>query len=471
MNFKNNFNSYIMKTFRIFLAISFLALSFHTAAQKKGGCSLCKMDIKDQHFIAQAELNGNSVSFDAIECLVNHLKLNETTNKMMVADYQSGKLMPATTAFYLKSPAIQSPMGANISAYATEKAAQNMQKLKGGEVLNWTMLQEKFKSSKFGSSSESHHHHTSRPDIYAPTGIVGDHLHGKGGKMLSAKYMYMAMNGNRTRNKVIEDETIYEMYSVAPQNMSMQMIMLSGMYAVSDNLTFMAMQNFVLNDMKLTHKMSSEGMPMLHDFATSSTGFGDLKLAALIGILAKEKYSFHFNTGLSIPLGSISKRDKTPMSESAKLPYAMQLGTGTYDATLGGTLRGSTKTSSWGIQHLSTFRIGNNSQGYNFGNQHQLNIWGTWMMAPKVSSSLRLNGFISEAIKGKDAELMPMMVPTANGANYQRQLVRVYGGINSLTLSKSIMATAEVGFPILQNNAGIFMNESLSLNTGLRFIL
>ena len=35
--------------------------------------------------------------------------------------------------------------------------------------------------------------------------------------------------------------------------------------------------------------------------------------------------------GISIPTGSINKRDVTPMSSDARLGYAMQNGTGTYD--------------------------------------------------------------------------------------------------------------------------------------------
>ena len=34
---------------------------------------------------------------------------------------------------------------------------------------------------------------------------------------------------------------------------------------------------------------------------------------------------------MSIPTGGINKRDVTPMSSDARLGYAMQNGTGTYD--------------------------------------------------------------------------------------------------------------------------------------------
>ncbi|WP_162628244.1 nitrous oxide reductase accessory protein NosL [Arcticibacterium luteifluviistationis] len=448
-----------------------LLFSLGAFGQKQSACSLCKMDISDVRFMAFAEIKNTKLSFDAAECLVNYIKLNTEAKNLQVTDYQTGNLIEATSAFYLKSADIPSPMGANISAYATEKAAQSMQKQKGGEVMNWDTLQKRFKSSKFGSNTESHHHHSSRPDIYGPTGIMGDHLHGKGGKMLSVKYMTMPMNGNRSSSKLIEDEAVFANYMVSPQQMNMQMFMISGMYAISDKVTLMAMQNFRINNMTLTHKMVMEGMPMYHDFETKATGFGDLNLNTLIGLISKENYSFHLNTGLSVPLGSISNRDKTPMSESAKLPYAMQLGSGTYDATIGGTLRGSREKSSWGIQHLSTFRMGKNQYDYNLGDLHQMNLWTTHSLTSKLSTSLRINATVSGAINGKDDELMPMMVPTAKGSNYERQIIRAFAGINSFTLTKGILASAEIGLPVFQHSAGVFMDETFTLNTGLRFIL
>ena len=37
----------------------------------------------------------------------------------------------------------------------------------------------------------------SRPDAHAPIGVMGDHTHDKGEWMLSYRYMYMNMTGNR----------------------------------------------------------------------------------------------------------------------------------------------------------------------------------------------------------------------------------------------------------------------------------
>ncbi len=458
---------------KIIKIISLLFLSVGANAQTNGSCSLCKMDINDSHFRANAELNNRTLAFDATECLVNFLKLNPSAQNLTVADYQTEEQIEAKTAFYLKSKTLKSPMGANISAYKTEKAATEMRRKKGGEVINWTELLKRFESSKFGSVEENihHHHHANRPDLYAPSGVMGDHMHAKGGKMLSFRYMNMEMDGNRQGSNKISSEELLQNFMMVPQSMTMQMYMLGGMYAVSHRLTLMAMQNVVVKNMSITHMMMMDGMPMSRDFKTSSSGLSDLKLAALIGVLANSNNSFHINTGLSIPLGSIKNRAQTPMNESAKMPYAMQLGSGTFDAQFGGTLKGNNNENSWGVQQLNTIRIGKNTQDYRFGNVHEINGWASHAFSNKLSTSVRLNGQIDGAITGMDTELMPMITPTAQTGNYKRQLIRSFIGFNAFAFNNNFLLSAELGTPIYQNNSGVFMNESLTLNAGLKLIL
>ncbi|MGB0851278.1 MAG: nitrous oxide reductase accessory protein NosL, partial [Bacteroidia bacterium] len=442
-------------------------------AQKAGNCGLCKMDINDTRFLAKAELlSGEIVYFDAAECLINFLKENDTKVKISwVADYNSKKSIDATKAYYLKSKGLPSPMGANLSAYETEEAAKAMKKQKGGEVLDWEALRVKFENSRFGSVEGGHHHHGGRPDMYGPAGVMGDHLHAKGGKMLSLCYMNMGMEGSRSGTELLSDAEVHANHMVSPQDMRMSMYMLGGMWAPSDRVTLMLMQNLVSNKMDLTSKMMMGGMTMVRDFSTSSVGFGDLKASAMIGLWSKYHSSIHLNTGVSVPLGSVERTDETPMKEAAKLPYAMQLGSGTVDANIGATYRGSSGQVSWGLQQLNTLRFGENSQGYNFGNMYQSNVWGAYAINKRFSSSLRVNGSIYEAIDGQDDELSIMMVPTANPANYERQLVRGFIGVNSLLANESILISAEFGAPLYQHTDGIFMNETMSLNACVKLIL
>ena len=61
----------------------------------------------------------------------------------LVTDYLNPTiLIDAKTATYLISPAIQSPMGANLSAFATKEDAEKFVKTDADKLLNWQEIQE-----------------------------------------------------------------------------------------------------------------------------------------------------------------------------------------------------------------------------------------------------------------------------------------------------------------------------------------
>ena len=230
-------------TCTIYFVTGILLASFQlTMAQNR--CAHCGMDIKKELFRSSVQqIDGKLFEFDAIECLVNYIKTKDQSKytNFEVTDFLSGKSIPAKTAFYLKSKKLPSPMGAYLTAYVNKEEAQKQKAKSGGEVYDWETLLERFVSSDFGHIG--HHHHGVLS--YAPTGIMGDHLHPKGGLMVSVRYMYMYMEGNRQGSDRIADEEVYDSYMVVPQEMKMDMAMLGVMYAPSDKLTLMLMQNFI----------------------------------------------------------------------------------------------------------------------------------------------------------------------------------------------------------------------------------
>ena len=62
----------------------------------------------------------------------------------LVTDFlKPATLIDAKTATYLISPAVQSPMGANLSAFATKDAAKKFIKKDGDHLSNWQEIQNK----------------------------------------------------------------------------------------------------------------------------------------------------------------------------------------------------------------------------------------------------------------------------------------------------------------------------------------
>lgn len=281
------------------------------------------------------------------------------------------------------------------------------------------------------SHGEGHNTGT-RADSHAPIGVMGDHMHKEGEFMLSFRHMTMNMSGNVQGSDDISNEEIVTTVAnnttaapptlrIVPQDMTVDMQMLGMMYAPSDYVTLMAMINYVTRDMRLTTFQGASGTTELGDFNTKSSGLGDTKLGLLLAGPQSGYHKVHFNFGLSVPTGSIDETDTilTPMGTTpeVRLPYTMQLGTGTHDLTLGVTYNGHSLTNSWGVQYLGTARLGTNDAGYSWGDEHNARAWWQYLWNPAFSSGLNLHHKVSEDIFGND-ENIAGPVQTADPINY-----------------------------------------------------
>ena len=457
---------------KLTLVLSFtLSLFFGEIFAQNTQCVHCNMTIKDKLHRAEATIEGKTFNYDAIECLINYIKTKNKTHVSLlkVADYKTGELINAKKATYLVSENIPSPMGANLSAFKNFKHASILKSKQGGILYNWESIKEKFENSSFGANTHNHH----RPDAHAPIGVMGDHLHSKGSFMVSFRYMDMTMKENKMGANNISNTEIHNNYMVAPNEMEMKMQMLGFMYAPSDNITLMLMQNFIKKNMSSTAKMMMGGMDMMEDFSTKSSGLGDMKLSAMINLFNNHKTSLHINSSINIPIGEITVRDNTPMMNDAKLPYAMQLGSGTLDVTLGSTYKENYANTSWGTQFLSIIRTGKNTENYRLGNIYQLNIWGAYNFKEYLSFSGRILGVSQNKITGLDEDLNPMMVPAANINNYGGEKIKAFVGMNVAfpkeSIFKNIRFGVEAGAPIYEYYNGIQMNENLTLNFGVKY--
>lgn len=109
-------------------------------------CDYCSMTIVDrQHAAEMVSEKGKAFKFDAIECMLNYDREHAEipVALYLTADFDNpGKLIDATTATYLQSEALPSPMGANLSAFSTPTAAKEKQQQYGGELYEWDDLKE-----------------------------------------------------------------------------------------------------------------------------------------------------------------------------------------------------------------------------------------------------------------------------------------------------------------------------------------
>lgn len=308
---------------------------------------------------------------------------------------------------------------------------------------------------------------SARPDGHAPIGVMGDHYHKKGKFMVSYRFMPMWMKDNIQSSKDITNESIYQNFMVAPQKMNMNMHMLGVMYAPSDQVTLMVMGNYISNSMDLRTRMGVK-------FTTESGGLGDITVSSLIKIMNNNRQSVHGNVGISIPTGDIDQRDAIPMMNNAQLAYPMQLGSGTWDPTLGLTYLGQSNKISWGAQSKYKFRLGENSENYTFGNRFDLVGWGAVKVSDYFSFSTSLSYFNTQKINGVDADLNPRMMPLFNTNNSGRNQMDIGLGTNFFVPKgslKNLRIGAEIKIPAYQKVNGIQMKNTLMATFGIQYAI
>lgn len=336
------------------------------------------------------------------------------------------------------------------------------------------------------SAKADDYHSGLRADSHAPIGVMGDHMHSAGEWMVSIRGMRMEMEGNRDGTSSLSPEEIVTTVPnrffgtpmqpptlrVVPTKMATDMIMVGGMYAPTDTLTLMLMANYIDREMDHITFQGGAGTTRLGEFTTRAKGWGDTKVSALIRLYEDEIHHVHFNAGLSLPTGSITQEDEvlTPMGmrPTLRLPYAMQLGSGTYDLLPGLTYYGQKDRFGWGAQYAGTFQLCDNDEGYSWGNKHQMNIWGSYLIAPAVSISARLTAEQESQIDGIDSDIVAP-VQTADPDNFGGRRLSAALGINTVVPNGALKGhrfSAELTLPVSQDLNGPQMERDHAIMLG-----
>ena len=312
----------------------------------------------------------------------------------------------------------------------------------------------------------------SRVDSHAPIGVMGDHRHEKGEVMFSYRFMNMLMEGMRDGTTSLNSADVtapngsYN-FMVTPTRMPMTMHMGGAMFGLSDEVTLMAMVPYLSNSMD--HVTRTE-----MSFTTKSSGIGDLKAGAMIGLGETGNQSFHMNAMLSIPTGSITQQGVTPMSNGMlmQLPYHMQIGSGTWDFSPAITWLGQRgENVSWGVQGGGTIRLGTNDRNWALGNRIVLSGWLARVLNRNVSAALRLNTSAVGDIEGKDAMANPMMVPTARTDLSSGKTVKAGFSLNFyLPQAKAFRIAFEGFYPLYRNLDGPQLETDWSFILGLQVV-
>ncbi len=272
-----------------------------------------------------------------------------------------------------------------------------------------------------------------RPDAHAPIGVMRDHLHQKGEFMASYRYSQMKMDGLRNNSGSVSNSEALTRRGVIPLSMRMKMDMIGLMYGLTDDVTLSAMGTVISKEMDHRRSNGSE-------FERKSDGIGDSKINASYGLVNNGNDSLLLNLGLSLPTGSIDQHFL-----GARLPYPMQIGSGSYELLPGVSYTALRNGYSYGGQVNASFKFDTNDNGYKLGDSYNATAWIARNLTRSLSISTRLDYNKYEAIEGRDTTLNATALVTADNAALDRETIDGLVGVNYIVPS-SILQDFRLAF-------------------------
>jgi copper chaperone NosL len=109
-------------------------------------CALCRMTISDSRYGTELLTSkGKVFVFDSIECMVEYKSAGQidhgNIHSLLITDYANpGTLVDAISAYYIITPNHPSPMGANLTGFASQEDAEKFIEKYEGNLFNWEQL-------------------------------------------------------------------------------------------------------------------------------------------------------------------------------------------------------------------------------------------------------------------------------------------------------------------------------------------
>jgi hypothetical protein len=315
-------------------------------------------------------------------------------------------------------------------------------------------------------------------DISAYTHL--HHGHNAGMWMFEYRFMRMKMDGLLDGTTELDQGEVSgtnitmtarapgKSYEMEPTDMTMDMHMLMVMYDVSARFTLMGMANYLKNDMGMfmQMQMGSEWMEMDMPRMESS-GVGD----TIVSALYQATDALSLGLGVSLPTGSIDEEGVMMEGEpKERLPYMMQLSSGTYDLIPSVTYNDARGAWNWGAQGAFTYRSGENANEYRLGHRLELGAWAKVAVASNAVVTGRLAYTMWGAVEGADPELDPHMSPDADPDAQGGTRADVYLGASAFT-DNGWLFSLEYGVPVNQNLNGPQMKTTSLLNLGVTYMM
>jgi len=255
---------------------------------------------------------------------------------------------------------------------------------------------------------------------------------------------------------------------VVPKSAKADVMFPFANFAINDYMALVALAPLIRKETKLETFFGPDPTRSLGTNTVKSSGLGDVKVGAIFRAFNGEnnKHNLIIDAVLSLPTGSITKKDTqlTPFNtkKKARLAYGMQLGSGTMDAVVGASYWGKDDLWGWGAQYLGTLPLeSENSEGWRYGDKHEVTTWLSYEWDPTLVTSVRLRGENQDEIHGFDPKIYGPGLG-ANPENYGGDKVEFSIGVNWMVATANNISL-EFSKPVYQDRNGVQPDHDYSL--------
>ncbi|MFQ5480155.1 MAG: transporter [Thermodesulfobacteriota bacterium] len=290
---------------------------------------------------------------------------------------------------------------------------------------------------------------------------------------------FMKMEGLLDGTDEIQPQSLTGMpamgkFMAAQREMNMTMLNAAAGYSFTERFFGGAMFMWMKKDMNMLFSPMMKMMAKTPDYDMKSEGMGDTMLMGKYRLYSDDPLvptsQVSLFLGLSLPTGSINEKNANHplgMRRGEQLPYGMQLGSGTFDPSVGLLYQGSSSPLWWGANLTYTPRLYENSRGYRLGHQYRYDLYAMYQFRYNTLVQFQINGRYQNSIKGQMDELhtgqsgravqgdaaSPIMTPLWDEDNYGGHKISTTLGLQWQPFPMHIIDIS-VGLPLFQDLNG-----------------
>ncbi len=281
----------------------------------------------------------------------------------------------------------------------------------------------------------------------------------------------MVLRGSRSQYDGLRDsrddlsaaENFARGYEISPEERTDDMLELEAYFGLNERWDLYAVLPFLARDLDYDANVGLAG-----DIDTS--GLGDVQLGAIFRSYDVEQTRLSYLVGLSIPTGSIDERGDYAGAPNTKLPYDLQLGSGTFDLVPAVLYESATNDILWGARAAGRIHLeSENDEGWFRSNSMRLDLWAGKRFADDWKGTVRMQGDWWGDLHNFDPELDPVQSPGEDSLRQGGSRVNLYGGMSyDFDHDRTNRLELEIGAPVEEWLDGPQLSQELNIVLGWR---